>query len=237
MNQTRHYYEGTGVLNLTATTPVIRALFEPYNLNKATAAPGKTTIAIHRKFYNPTWSDIFMNLSTLATTLGYQSQLGKNTHTSPINCLSFLTQYFNIESLDTDYLHIFCEEYEPDMQPPLEELFELASHFNDGHHLEYIIFSGVHHCTEPELGSFHGECVFISKEIVRYLSTRHICDYMDEIMVKTNDLNHVYVGLFCELNDMLNSFQDENLRQTIQRKLIAALKNPGEFFQKIIDTE
>ncbi|RUS67437.1 hypothetical protein CUZ56_01382 [Saezia sanguinis] len=238
MRKTKHYYEGTGLLKLAAITPVITALFSPYNLNKATSAQDKTTIAINRKFDNPTWNDVFMNLTALAQSLGYQPD--SNTHAEPIHCLSFFTRHFDVKSLDTEYLHIFCEDCEPDMQPTLEELFELATHFNDGHNLQSIMFSGVHHCNEPEFGAFHGECIFISHGMTRWLSTENICEYMNGVMTKfalqdLDFMDHLCLALFCELQDALYSLHDQKLIQTVQLKLIAALKNPQELLQRLTD--
>lgn len=164
-----NYYDATGVLVLDQVTPVISALFGRFRLDPTYPGNGKAYIARTTDHHIPQWSDVLVDLMTLAARLDLPAPDPADEEEDGSGdpaieaVLEILASHFGAER-DTD-LQALIKHHGFQDDADLEALFAIATAFDDGHHLVAIEFEGSWYCSRPLLFEFGGTGCFLSREV------------------------------------------------------------------------
>lgn len=216
-----NYYDATGVLILDRVTPVITALFGAFRLDATFPGDGEVYIARLSESDDPQWDDVLDGLVKLAKTLELSLPAGDELGMQAV--LRALTKHFradNREDLDQLIEHHSFED-----TADSEDLFLIATCFDDGHGLAAIKLEGAWHCDKPRLFEFGGEGVFISREIVLYGTSSlalELGNGLREALLEGN-LDDAANWLTRDLNRLLSGIRDGDLREAVRRKLARKL--------------
>jgi len=144
-----NYYDATGVLVLGHVTPVISTLFGRFRLDPTYPGNGKAYIARISEHHVPQWSDVLVDLMTLAARLDLpvpeldDEEDDSNDGGDGLSIdvvLDLLASHFGAEH-NTD-LQTLIEHHGFQDEADLEALFVIATAFDDGHRLVAIEFEG-----------------------------------------------------------------------------------------------
>ena len=216
-----NYYDGTGVLVLDAVTPIINALFEGYALDADYPGSGDAYIALVAESNSPDWDDIMQNLLDLA-----------EARNIPVSNRDEPT----IQSVLRDFANFFCpsdqgrlaqllhliEHHTFDNEADLEELFLIATCFNDGHNLTAVKFEGCWHCDKPRLFEFGGNSIFISRRLNLSIDTSRPLEMFDNLhqALVDNDLPAAAALIVNETTRLLAGVFNPDTQAAL-RKLVA----------------
>ncbi|ABM31155.1 hypothetical protein CQB05_18085 [Paracidovorax citrulli] len=154
-----NYYEATGVLVLDHVTPVIRALFSEFRLDADYPGNGEAYIAL-RSDSTPSWDDLRETLTDLATSLALTPS--PDTLTPFGEVLKVLSDHFCAGGNAALASMIQRDDFGD--AADLNDLFLLATCFDDGHHLREIRFEGSWRCDKLLLFEFGGAGHYMSRE-------------------------------------------------------------------------
>jgi len=207
-----HYYDATGVLVLKQVTPVINALFGAFQLDASYPGDGQAYIAILSEENNPLWDDVHAGLTTLAGSLG----LITDETASIQQVLNLLAEQF--AATDDEAFRQLVEQHVFEGSIELDALFLIATHLDDGHHLQAIQFEGCWHCSKPRLFEFGGAGHFLSRELNLFGSSsqvRHLGEQLHQAIVAA-DVGAASALIVQETIRLLLSITNVSLRKTLQ---------------------
>lgn len=174
-----NYYDGTGLLVLDAVTPIIRALFDGYDLDSDYPGSGDAYIALVAESSSPDWDDIMDNLLDLAKERGIPLDDAQEPTIQTV--LRDFASFFGISDDRQARLIQLIERHNFETEADLEELFLIATCFNDGHNLTAIKFEGCWRCDRPRLFEFGGNSTFISRRLNLSVDTSRPLEMFDNL--------------------------------------------------------
>jgi len=207
-----HYYDATGMLVLKQVTPVINALFGAFQLDASYPGDGQAYIAIVSEENNPLWDDVRAGLTALAGSLG----LVTDETVSIQQVLNLLAGQF--AAADDEAFRQLVEQHVFEGSIELDALFLIATHLDDGHHLQAIHFEGCWHCSKPRLFEFGGAGHFLSRELNLFgssLQIRHLGEQLHQAIVAA-DVGAASALIVQETIRLLLSINNVSLRKTLQ---------------------
>ena len=154
------YYDATGVLTFNGPaviTPVIRLLFNPYNLDDESRGDGDTerTIAQCSEEFSYLWDGYLEGLAEDANKLiGIAIPEGSDS----VLILKTIGLHFGVD------LTGFIEDIDFDGMVGIDSLVTLARLLPDGHNLAGFSLQGAWHCDRPRLWEFGGWCTHQSEQ-------------------------------------------------------------------------
>jgi hypothetical protein len=238
-----NYYNSTGVLSLNVITPVITALFEHYHLDGDYPGEGKAYIADIAEETDDSVDSLLERLQELAETLGVTLDESTETQVVPVAeadipygnesniCKEYLRKfgaYFNIPESDVGFYNsIEFSDFSDGIG--IEQLFELALRFNDGHGLTSLSSEGSWYCSKPRLGEFGGNGLFLGVKcsLSRSSSELEGMAYALEGALLTANYDKA-AGILCnEALHLLKAVKNPTERAVIQAKLSNLLGQPS----------
>jgi hypothetical protein len=153
----------------------------------------------------------------LAVSLAAGDELGVQT------VLRALARHFRAD--DREDLEQLIEHHSFEDNADLEDLFLIATAFDDGHGLAAIKLEGAWHCDKPRLFEFGGEGAFISREIVLYGTSSLALELgqgIREALLEGN-VDDAANWLTRDLNRLLSGIRDGDVREAVRRKLARKL--------------
>lgn len=163
-----HTTEGTGVLQLTAATPVIHALFGTFALDPNHPEEGQAYIRKSTDDGYPTWEEIEGGLQTLAESLALVQKGGDSLPMKQL--VTMLAAHYGKEASVLDEL----------LEPALDEdadlwtLFQIAQLLDDGHGLVSVEMVSAAYCSRPILGEFGGHGFYIGRGVRAWQSAADV---------------------------------------------------------------
>ena len=222
-------YEATGVLHLERVTPVIRALFNGFNLDETDPGNGQAYIAIADEAEH-TWERVLEDLTTLATQLGIptpgKDKDDENAHPMDI-IFEQLAKHFGASyNEELDGL-IENHDFDGDGNADLETLFFLANCFNDGHNLTAIEYEGCWYCSKLRLFEFGGDAAYLSKEIQLYStsSTARLIGPSLRHAIVSNDVNDAAKIITQKIQAFLTRIPNKKFRTHVTKEIAFSLIN------------
>jgi hypothetical protein len=221
-----NYYDATGVLVLSQVIPVIKALFSVFNLDESYPGNGEAYIARMSESDNPEWDDVREGLADLAIQLGLivPKQDGEPTIETLLRTIS---TYFDAD--EDEVLEQFIEDQSFDDDIDLDALFLIATRFDDGHHLEAIMFEGCWYCSKSRLFEFGGIGRFLSREI-RLSGTSSQALELGQSLRKAllaADIEEASRLVTQETGNLLAGISDESLRSSLRQRVAERLMEPS----------
>jgi hypothetical protein len=215
------YYDATGVLILDQVTPVITALFGAFRLDATYPGDGEVYIARLSESDDPQWDDVLDGLVELAKAFGQPLPASDELGLQAV--LRALANHFRAENRE-DLKHL-TEHHAFEDTAELEDLFLIATCFDDGHGLTAIKLEGAWYCDKPRLFEFGGEGVFISREVTLYGTSSLALELghgLREALLQGN-LDEAADVLTQDLNRLLSGIRDADTREALRRKLARKL--------------
>lgn len=212
-----NYDDSTGVLVLSRVTPVIAALFGAFNLDGSYPGNGQAYIARMSESNEPTWDDIAEGLDELVGSLNLANP--EVFDKSVAARLKVLACHFG--AAEDDVVKNLIEQGEFEGEADLGALFDLAQRFDDGHGLSAMSLEGCWHSSRPRLFEFGGTGVYFSRSFrysVRSSEAGQLGVDIDEALAE-NDLDTAAARLMKEVDGMLDSVQDDRVRDQLAAKL------------------
>jgi hypothetical protein len=216
-----NYYDATGVLILDQVTPVITALFGAFRLDATFPGDGEVYIARLSESDDPQWDDVLDGLVELAKAFGQPLPASDELGLPAV--LRALAKHFRAE--DREDLKQLIEHQSFEDEAELEDLFLIATCFDDGHGLTAIKLEGAWYCDKPRLFEFGGEGVFISREVTLYgasLLALELGHGLREALLQ-GDLDEAANWLTLHLNRLLSGIRDADTREALRLKLARKL--------------
>lgn len=210
------YYDATGVLCLKTLTPVIKALFGPFNLDESSPG-GEVYIANIAEDSNTSWDAVLENLTDLAAELKLTPP--EDAEGSIEEYLHLLAKHFGADQ--DEALGNLIEHHDFDNDADLEELFIIAQRFNDGHGLHAIKYEGCWHCSKPRLFEFGGHGSFIGTHCRLNQSSTHAVTLGAELedALEAGDLDKSAELILTEIDRLLNGLSKEDVREALRVKV------------------
>jgi len=209
-----HTTEGTGVLRLTAVTPVIQALFGGYALDASHPGEGQAYIWKSTDEGYATWEDVAGNLQDLAKELGLAED---EPHLSIPDLIELLAKHYaKGESVDLPKLD---PEIEDDAH--LDELFEIAKVLDDGHGLVSVEMQCADYCNKPWLGEFGGHGFYMGRGVVASSGAHTavlVGKKLDEAVL-AKDIDASVEILRKQLAETLNWISDPEVKLEVAKRL------------------
>lgn len=212
-----NYYDMTGVLNLSKVTPVIKALFSVFELNKIPAGNGQAYIADIAESSNCSWDSVLENLQELAKEL--RVKLESNPAETVAEVLSALSVHFDAGKNEELNLLIERSNFEDDAD--LYALFTIAKAFDDGHGLKGYKTEASWHCDQPRLFEFGGCGDFTGSHVSVGGSSDQIVQLGEEIeaALATDNTDAAAGAIQNKLDSLLAGIYDDNARAQVRNKL------------------
>ncbi|MDX3928908.1 MAG: hypothetical protein QHC90_24275 [Shinella sp.] len=216
-----NYYDGTGLLVLDTVTPIIRALFDGYALDVDYPGSGDAYIALVAESNSPDWDDIMQNLLDLA--VAQNIPVSNRDEPTIQSVLCDFMSFLGVSDQDhlAQLMHLI-EHHNFDNEADLEELFLIATCFNDGHNLTAIKFEGCWRCDKPRLFEFGGNSYFISRRLNLSIDTSRPLEMFDNLhrALVDNDLPAAAALIVNEMTRLLAGIVDPDARAAL-RELVA----------------
>lgn len=213
----QNFYDSTGVLELNAVTPLIRALFKGFGLDEHHPGDGQVFISYMSENSTPSWQDILEELQELAESLG-------------------LDVPDDGEWFAGDYLKVIAKHYGADSDPILARLlsthqftdkaglgtvYRIAERIDDGHGLKAMKIEGCWHSDRPRLFEFGGDCTYYSRQVKLESNTTRPIDFgakMNAALVM-GDVAAATAHVQAEFNNIVASIQDDQMRERVSDML------------------
>lgn len=219
----KNYFDATGVLVLGKVTPVIKALFGPFNLDESEPGNGEVYIAKIAENNGATWDDVLDGLNDLVSALQLAppqtSGEALDAATTIEDFLYLLAAHFKVDQ--DEELGNLIEQYSFEDDADLNILFMIAQRFDDGHGLKAIKWEGCWHSDKPRLFEFGGNGLFIGKHYEHDdYSSRvvHLGNDLDEAL-EAGDLDKGADRLLTEINRLLNGVAQQNVREALRTRI------------------
>lgn len=219
-----NYYDMTGVLVLDKVTPVIKALFDVFDLDETQPGDGKVFIASISESSNCSWDSVLENLEDLATDLNLKLE---NEDGSPADTmeevLAILAGHFNADQ--NAELENLIEHGSFEDDADLDALFVIAKAFDDGHGLTAYKTESAWHCSKPRLFEFGGCGDFTGSHVTVGGSSSRIVSLGEnlETALASSNTDAAAETIRVEVGRILAGIYDESARGQVQEKLVQLL--------------
>jgi len=216
-----NYSDMTGVLVLDKVTPVIKALFGPFDLDETYPGNGQAYIASISESSNNSWDSVLENLQGLTEELGLA--LPEDADDDVVEHLHVLAAHFGC--VDNESLRLIIEHGDFDDYADLDTLFEIAKAFNDGHGLKAYKTETSWHCSKPRLFEFGGCGDFRGSHVTTGGSSSGIVTLGEDLeaALSANDTSKAADILFNKVTGILGGVFDESARLAIRNRLAGLL--------------
>jgi hypothetical protein len=217
------YFDMTGVLGLERITPVIQALFGPFELDGEYPGGGEAYIARIAHQTSASWEAVRENLEGLATgLLGLDLDM-LDEPPRVEHLIQALAEHFGAngnEQLSNLVAHGSFED-----EADLDALFVIAQAFNDGHGLRFIKSESSWHCSRPKLFEFGGAGCFIGRHASVFGNSTEIAEFGQELdqALAGGDTAEAASVLRKRLGDTLAGIACANARAAVQSTLAVLL--------------
>ena len=219
-----NYYDMTGVLSLNKVTPVIKALFGPFELDETYPGNGSVYIANISESTSCSWDCVLDNLRELVEELGLS--LPEDADDSVEEHLNVLATHFGADGNTTFANLIEMVDFEDDAD--LDTLFTIARALDDGHGLKSYKTETSWHCSKPRLFEFGGAGDFRGLNIAVGDSSDRVTamgENLDDALT-AGDIAKAAGILQKKVDGILNGVFDESKRANIRLKLCEFLATP-----------
>ena len=229
-----NYYDMTGVLVLKQVTPVIKALFGPFDLDETVGGAGCAYIADMAESTSHSWESVLENLRSLVAALGLTLPADAETAESDEDDeddvkahLQVLATHFGADSNEELANLLEHNDFEDDAD--LDDLFTIAKAFDDGHGLTGYKTEGCWHSSQPRLFEFGGGGSFTGMHVT-------VSGSSDQAVQLGEDMeNALAVGDSAKAGDILSrqvgsilaGVYDENSRAAVRASLSSLLAIPA----------
>lgn len=214
----------TGVLSLNNVTPVIKALFGPYELDENFPSNQCVYIAYSADQGCP-WDTVLENLRSLAKELNLA--LPVDAEDNLREHLHALNTHFNAGG-NTD-LSIFIDHGDLGGNAALDTLFIFAMAFDDGHGLKSYSTESAWYCNRPMLFEFGGSGAFRGLHVEVSNTSSNVTalgENLNEALTQ-NDTAQAADILLKEIDGILSGVFDELKRTEMRSKLSELMANPN----------
>ncbi|NNM52099.1 MAG: hypothetical protein HKM02_07725 [Pseudomonadales bacterium] len=214
-----NYYDMTGVLILDQVTPVIKALFNGYNLDGSFPGKGQAYIANISESSNCSWYSVCENLESLAKELGLKIDESNMIE----EVLSVLASHFSANQ-NNDLANLMENStFEDDAS--LDALFTIAKAFDDGHGLKAFKYEGCWHCDKPRLDNFGGHGEFTGSHVTVRGSSTGIVELGEklEAAIESGNTNKAAELICKQVSSLLAGIYDEVVRKEVANNLVQML--------------
>jgi hypothetical protein len=217
-----NYCDATGVLMLDRVTPVIKALFGAFNLDETYPGNGQAYIARISESNNPVWDDVRGSLAELAAQLGLIVP-NQDDEAMIETLLRTMAVYFKADQ--NEELETLIEHHSFDDTADLEALFLIATCFDDGHHLEAIMFEGCWYCSKPRLFEFGGDGCFLSREICLSTTSSQAIGLGQQLRnaILAANIEEASRLVAQETGNLLSGINDLRFRSTLRQRVAERL--------------
>ncbi|MGU1062139.1 hypothetical protein ACSEPQ_04595 [Pseudomonas aeruginosa] len=207
-----NYYDSTGVLMLDRVTPVINALFGAFNLDETDPGNGHARLTRLSESDEPQWSEVLELLVKLAGELDLAVPTGNIRST-----LWALVEHFGADQ-DEDLARLI-ERHAFEDTADLDALFQIASCFDDGHHLSAILFQGCWNCSKPRLFQVGGDACFMSREVSLFGASSHTLEIGMEVRKAylAGDVDAACIRIAQEATRLISGIADQQFGTLVQQ--------------------
>ena len=212
-----NYYDMTGTITLDKVTPVIKALFGPFELDENYPGDGTVYIANIAENSNCSWDEVLDNLQVLASSLGLTPP--GNAERNVENYFRVLARHFGVDK--NPEIDRLIEDKSFDGEASVETLFALALHFDDGHGIKAVQTEGSWHCSRPHLGAFGGCGEFHGRHVSVARSSQQAARLGDELdaALDANQFDRAAQCILDDLTSTLNGVASNEARRATTSKL------------------
>jgi len=221
-NMSDNYHEGTGELVLEEVTPIIKALFGSFEViwNGLDEDANTASISFSTHSHYPNWGSIHERLKNLASSMKLSLPDG-----SDGSLLEYLYLFIAHFKQDDDPFFENIDNCDFDDTPSLEILFNLAIRFDDGHGLKYIEFEESWYGSKLRHGDFGGGGTFISRDVTFNMNSHEAAHFAQPLStaLSSGNLEQATTHLLSEVNWLLGTIRDTDIRQKVRQGLISKL--------------
>lgn len=211
-----NYSESTGLLRLKKVTPVIEAMFGQFNFGPTHS--GEFYIGIDDETC-PLWEGLSERLSDLCNSLGIKIGLDDMQDTLVEKYLGALADHFG-KSDDTDLMN-YIEHIDVFSTVEIDEMYFLATKFDDGHGLSAMEIEGCWYCSKLRYGEQGGWGSYDGKYFSDRTHSNESITYGRAIDVALgfNDVETATKIIAKRTESMLSGISDENQRKAVLQRL------------------
>ena len=222
------YFDLTGVLVLDKVTPVIKAVFGPYELDGKHPGNGEAYIANLAESSNCIWESILDNLGELAGDLGVATIDHDGNEVETVSdMLKILAPHFNaVEDADLDRL-IEDDCFSRDETADLTSLFVIAKAFDDGHGLKAIKAEGGWHCDRPLLFQFGGCGDYVGVHFSTHIDSHTASSFGEHVEQAIGNGQHDVVAQMIgeRIDILLSGIKNSDAREDVRRRLECTMES------------
>ena len=222
------YFDLTGVLVLDKVTPVIKAVFGPYELDGKHPGNGEAYIANLAESSNCIWESILDNLGELAGDLGVATIDHDGNEVETVSgMLKILAPHFNaVEDADLDRL-IEDDCFNLDETADLTSLFVIAKAFDDGHGLKAIKAEGGWHCDRPLLFQFGGCGDYVGVHFSTHIDSHTASSFGEHVEQAIGNGQHDVVAQMIgeRIDILLSGIKNSDAREDVRRRLECTMES------------
>jgi len=224
-----NHYDITGVIRVKKLTPVIRALFQCYNLSENYPGNGEYSIFVQEWFNSsyPTWDNFIASLTKLCEELKINLPDEENEPQYAEVIQRLLAHYGPNDVIRASGLINIAQQASDYDDVSLSYIFELAHLLDDSHGLEVIQSDNAWYCDKPRHGEFGGGATYQSPRMHLYASSTmpgYHGETIDKALVEGN-YPHVAELLFTETKRNLDNIYQPDARQGVANALVQHIQH------------
>lgn len=218
-----NYFDMTGVLVLDKVTPVIRALFNDFELDTEYPSKGHAYIANISESTSCSWDSVVENLQELAENLNVTVQLEDGSSCTMEDVLVALAKHFNAET--NEELAGLIERHPFEDEADLDTLFSIAKAFDDGHGLKAMKTESAWHCSKPRLFEFGGCGSFVGTHVTVSGDSSSVIELGEKVeaALTEGDTDKAAETIRAQVGHILAGIYNENDRNKVKETLSALL--------------
>ncbi|GHU04840.1 hypothetical protein FACS1894158_06000 [Betaproteobacteria bacterium] len=136
---------------------------------------------------------------------------------------SSVSTYFKTDQ--NEELETLIEHHSFEGDADLDALFLIATCFDDGHHLEAILFEGCWSCSKPRLYEFGGDGCFLSREIRLSTTSSQAMELGQQLRdaILAADIEEASRLIAQETGNRLSGINDESFRSRLRLRVAERL--------------
>ena len=212
------------MLVLDKVTPVIKALFGPFELDENYPGKGHAYIANLSKSSDCSWDSVLENLQALAEEL--DQSLPADADECVEEYLRVLAAHFSADQ--DEALNQLIEHGDFEEDADLDSLFTIARAFNDGHGLKAYMTESAWRCSKPHQYEYGGSGEFVGLHASVGGSSNQVVQLGEalEAALTAGDTAKAADVLFKQVKSTLAGIRDESARLAIRSTLGDLLATP-----------
>lgn len=217
----QNLYDSTGVLELSAVTPLIRALFKGFGLDEHHPGDGQVFISRMSENSPPSWQDILEELRDLAESLDIDVPLGDEWFAGEY--LQVIARHYGADS--DPVLARLLATYQFTDAADLDTVYRVAERIDDGHGLKAMKIEGCWHSDRPRLFEFGGDCSYYSRQVKLESNTTNAVEFGAKLnsALVAGDAAAASAHIQSEFNKIVASIQDDQMRGQVSDLLRVAM--------------